>query len=78
MSPGPAAVPATVAGGRRDVDRPARGLIRSGGAWKTSVGGRSRGVLAREVTVSSFVGVLGITAVLFLVVAVTARLILGR
>jgi hypothetical protein len=32
----------------------------------------------REVTVFSFVGVLGITLVLFLVVALTARLVLGR
>ena len=31
-----------------------------------------------EVTVYSFVGVIGITLVLFLVVAITARLILGR
>ena len=31
-----------------------------------------------EVAVFSFVGVLGITVVLFFVVAITARLILGR
>ena len=37
-----------------------------------------RGPLDAEVAVFSFVGVLGITLVLFLVVALTGRLILGR
>ncbi|MFM9024953.1 MAG: hypothetical protein ACKON7_06400 [Planctomycetaceae bacterium] len=35
-------------------------------------------VSSAEVAVFSFVGVLGITVALFLVVALTARLILGR
>jgi hypothetical protein len=71
-------MPQTAAGGPRDVDRPAQGFIRSGAASMASASGCSRELFAREVTVSSFVGVLGITVVLFLVVAVTARLILGR
>lgn len=36
------------------------------------------GACGPEVAVSSFLGVLGITVLLFFVVAVTARLILGR
>lgn len=41
-------------------------------------GRSSRDGCGVEVTVYSFVGVIGITLVLFLVVAITARLILGR
>ena len=46
--------------------------IRCGSRSRTGVNG------LRESAVSSFVGVLGITLVLFFVVAITGRLILGR
>jgi len=50
--------------------------IRSGGA--ATEAGVGRPVVTEISTVFSLIGVLGITVVLFFVVAVSARLILGR
>jgi len=46
--------------------------------WLVDQATSHRGPLDAEVAVFSFVGVLGITLVLFFVVALTGRLILGR
>lgn len=46
--------------------------------WPVDQAKSQRNLLDAEVVVFSFVGVLGITLVLFLVVALTGRLILGR